>query len=107
MADNWSPDLKDTSKTQKKIGPNAFFEGCITYKWERIQKVHLQALHSKRSPSRWAKELIKKMWLISWDMWSNRNGWVHTEKIVREEQITQQLETDIEIIYNIGKANRF
>ena len=107
VAGNWSHELMDTSETQSRIGPNAFFEGCISHKWERIQKVHLNAMKSKRSPARWARELIKKLWLISWDMWANRNGWIHNEATGRAEQITKQLDTDMARIYEDGRSNRF
>jgi hypothetical protein len=106
-ADNWTPELKETSETQIKIGPNAFFEGCITYKWEKIQRVHLIAVRSKRSPARWTRELIKKLWLISWDMWANRNGWIHNEKRVKEQQISKQLNEEIRTVRENGLANRF
>ena len=106
-AQNWSQELQDASETQTRIGPNAFFEGCVTHKWENIQRVHLQAIRSKRSPVRWVRELIKKLWLISWDMWANRNGWIHTETTVREEQITKQLNEEITELREQGQANRF
>ena len=90
------------SRLQEAIGPNAFIEGCITDEWREIQQTHLKAMKSRRSPSRWTKELIKKLWMISWDMWESRNGWVHREKRVRKEQISAQLAEDVTRLHALG-----
>ena len=75
---------------------NTFMEGCITKQWKEIQTKYLQSTQSRKNPSRWAKELIKKVWMVSWDMWDTRNGWVHREARIKKQQIGGQLEAEID-----------
>ena len=102
--EHWADIVKTASQTQETIGPNAFAEGCITSQWGEIQSIHLAAIKSRRQSSRWTKELIKKLWLVSWDMWANRNGWIHKEAVVRQEQISAHLDDEVTRIHELGHA---
>ena len=102
--DNWSDEVLRVSRIQEAIGPNAFVEGCFTDCWEEVQNIHLKALHSRRSASRWTKELIKKVWMVSWDMWDTRNGWIHREAAGRKEQLSAQIDDELDKTYRLGKA---
>ena len=104
--DNWSEELRIVSRMQEEIGPNAFMEGCITRKWREIQNTHLRAMQSRRNPSRWTKELIKKVWMVSWDMWDTRNGWVHREALTRKQQKSAQLDAEIDRLHLIGEEDK-
>ena len=103
--ENWSEELKTVSRAQEDIGPNAFMEGCITSKWKEIQRMHLQAMDSRKNPRRWARELIKKVMMVSWDMWDTRNGWVHRETLIRKQQISAQLDETIGRLHSKGRQN--
>ena len=105
--DTWSPQLKQASMMQSALGACAFMEGCLCRHWEPIQKTYLDATYSKKSASRWIKELIIKLWLISWDMWDYRNGLVHDDAQVRTEQLIAQLNADITEKHETGQTNRF
>ena len=104
--ENWSERLRMVSREQEEIGQNAFMEGCITRKWKEIQDTHLKAIRSRKSPSRWARELIKKLWLVSWDMWDTRNGWIHQQAEVKTQQISKQLDAEIDRLHAIGTENK-
>ena len=92
---------------QRTIGPNAFVEGLLTKEWEHAQKAYLLTIESKRSPSRWVTELIKKLWDVAWDMWDSRNGEVHKSKETQKAQIIRQLDRDIQQKHTEGQVNRF
>ena len=53
------------------------------------------------------KELIKKLWNVSWDMWDSRNGVVHRNKLTQKEQIIAKLEEDVKTMHAEGQTNRF
>lgn len=105
--ENATPLIAAASLGQTGIGPNAFMEGLLTKAWEPAQREHLTTIGSKKNPSRWMKELIKKLWDISWDMWDSRNGEVHRNTITRKEQIIAQLHADITSTHHTGNDNRF
>ena len=105
--ETWSDELMATSRVQEAIGKNAFGEGFISTMWEPLQERHINATGSKIHAGRWTKELIKKIWMVSWDMWEHRNGWIHNEAAVRKEQIIAHLDDEIKELHEIGAANRF
>ena len=51
-------------------------------------------------PGRWIKELIKKLLMISWDMWDHCQ-----DSEVRKAQIVVQLIADIEEHHEQGSTN--
>ena len=103
----WSQKLKEVSRHQKEVGENAFVEGLLTHGWERIQNEYIQSRESKRNAGRWVRELIKKLWNVSWDMWDSRNGEVHKNKATRKEQIIAQLNKEIMEAHTAGQINTF
>ena len=105
--DDWGDDIILISEAQSRIGPNAFAEGLLTPQWIRAQGKHLKDIESKKNPSRWMTELIRKLWNVSWDMWESRNGEVHKNKETRKTQIIAALDTDIRRRYSEGQTNRF
>ena len=105
--ESWPTDIAEASNRQIRIGPNAFMEGLLTKEWERVQREHLANTGSKKNPSRWMKELIKKLWDISWDMWDSRNSKVHSNTETQKEQIIAQLQLDITTKHHQGNNNRF
>ena len=48
-----------------------------------------------------------KTWMVSWDMWDQRNAMVHNHKETRQEQILVQLHAEIREIHEFGKNHRF
>ena len=105
--EEWSQTLKEVSMDQQAVGENAFVEGLLTHGWERLQSEYLQSMESKRNAGRWVRELIKKLWNVSWDMWDSRNGEVHKNKATRKEQIIAQLNKEVMEAHTAGQINTF
>ena len=105
--EEWGEDILAVSRAQWEAGPHAFAEGLLVKGWEDLQAAHIQATESKRDPSRWITELIKKLWNVSWDMWDSRNGEVHKNKNTRKAQIIAQLDADVRNKHFEGQTNRF
>jgi hypothetical protein len=57
-----------------------FFEGLLVTDWQEAMLNHLARSHSVKSPRRWISALIHKMWLIAWDLWEHRNGYLHAKE---------------------------
>jgi hypothetical protein len=53
---------------QDSIGWSSFVYGFISWEWQAVQSAYLLTLNRKQSAKRWLSELIKKLWLIAWDM---------------------------------------
>ena len=54
---------------QNLIGWKSFLEGCLLIEW----KTHTSNLLTKKqSPRRWIAHLVKKLWLVAFDMWDHR-----------------------------------
>ena len=100
-------DVQNASTEQKTLGPNAFAEGFLVNAWQHVQARHLRESKSKRCPSRWTRELIKKLWNVSWDMWDSRNGEVHRNRQTRQDIIIAQLDRDIQDAHEAGTTNKF
>ena len=105
--EEWGNDVISASTQQSHVGDNAFMEGFIATGWEKAQAKYLLEINSKRNPSRWVTELIRKLWNVAWDMWDSRNGEVHRNRTTRKEQIIAQLDAEIRSKHNEGQTNRF
>ena len=51
--------------------------GSLATLWKEIQQGYYVAIGRRKTGARWASELIKKLWLISWDQWADRNMTLH------------------------------
>mmetsp|Transcript_17274 Transcript_17274/g.25154 ORF Transcript_17274/g.25154 Transcript_17274/m.25154 type:complete len:275 (-) Transcript_17274:138-962(-) len=103
----WTEPVVNASREQMSRGPNAFIEGLLVKELEVVQSRHLEVTQSKRQPGRWTKELIKKLWLISWDMWDSRNDEVHNTAATRKAVIIAQLNSEVRETHSWGRTNDF
>lgn len=103
----WPDDVRQLVNQQQRVGGISFAEGRIHRQWEGIQAKYLEKMHSRRSPRRWVIQLIQKTWMVSWDMWDQRNDMVHNHKDTKLEQITAALHAEIRNIHNFGRTHRF
>ena len=55
--------------------------GCRSIEWARVQEDYYKWLNIRRTGERWATELIKKLWDISWDLWQDRNRKIHNTQM--------------------------
>jgi hypothetical protein len=65
---------------QDQCGWRNFFEGLIVSVWQVAVQQYFKRVHSTKSPCRWLSALIRKMWLIAWDLWEHRNGYLHDKE---------------------------
>lgn len=79
--------------------------GLISPLWNEVQLSFHQETNKRYAlGKRWTTELIKKCWLISWDMWEHRNKILHgnaasaantEKKKAIDLQVTQELDKGI------------
>ena len=103
----WPDEVREAVTTQSTLGERAFIEGCLHKHWESIQAQYLEQTQSRRSPRRWMRLLIQKIWMVSWDMWDARNGVVHDNPETQQQQIVAALEAEITDIHNHGTRHQF
>jgi hypothetical protein len=94
------PWLQELAKKQDQCGWRNFFEGFLLTDWYAIITLHLTRTRSRKSPRRWISALIRKMWLIAWDLWEHRNGYLHVKDSSilisqLDAQIAEQFETGV------------
>jgi hypothetical protein len=95
------PWLQELREKQQKCGWRNFFEGLLLSDWrDAIQEYH-RKLSSTKSPKRWISALIRKLWLIAWDLWEHRNGYLHDKEVTL---LTQQVDSAISDQFSIGFA---
>ena len=103
----WPDEVREVVMKQHEIGDRAFAEGCLHKDWRGLQTMYLNRIKSRRSARRWIIQLIQKTWMVSWDMWDQRNAMVHNHKATRQEQISAQLHAEIREIHEFGRKHRF
>jgi len=81
----------DATSQQNQLGWGLLVEGCLSRQWQLEQAKFWTTIKTRKSSKRWVSELIKKLWNISWDLWTHRNEELHTSETAR----TQILEQDI------------
>jgi hypothetical protein len=62
---------------QDAQGWSNFWMGLPSTGWQEIQAIHLARISSQKTGASWLIALIRKQWLIAWDIWDYRNGVVH------------------------------
>ena len=64
-----SDGIRDAVRDQEKIGLTNFVLGRWSPKWQIIQSKHYKWIYSKKLPRRWATTIIRRLFLVPWDMW--------------------------------------
>jgi hypothetical protein len=62
---------------QDAQGWDNFFMGLPSLGWTTLQHLYLQRINSKQTGKRWLTAIIRKQWMIAWDIWNYQNGFVH------------------------------
>ena len=66
--------IKECVIAQSRIGWTGFLEGLISPNWAVVQEQYFQRIGSRRSGTRWAIALSKKLWQLIFSMWDHRNS---------------------------------
>lgn len=88
----WAPAFA----AQDTMGWESFLQGFWVLEWEGIQHEYLISIQSKLSVRRWISSIIRKLWDICWDLWDQRNAFLHDKE---QGLLNQQLNRDIEELY--------
>ena len=72
-----SRSLRLALQGQNAIGVWNLLLGRVHKELEVQQDKHYKSQKLRRSGKRWTVELIKKLQMVSWDMWDHRNGILH------------------------------
>jgi len=72
-----------------------FMEGGISQEWQTEQAKLWATIKMCRLSKQWVSELIKKLWDISWDLWTNRNEELHTSKMAKVQILENDINTRI------------
>ena len=62
---------------QSKIGWDSLSKGFIHRGWSRIQEDFLRNRKSKRDSNQWSAKVVRKVWMIAWRQWEDRNKIKH------------------------------
>ena len=71
------------TEQQNDIGWQAMAKGWTTEEWAVIQQEYYKLIG--------LVEIIKKLWLIAWDMWEHRNSILHNTENVHSQTQEAQL----------------
>jgi hypothetical protein len=74
------PWVKGVLEQQKTLGWRNFFEGFLAREWRAALDAFLLRIGSPKSSKRWLSQLVRKQWLIAWDLWEHRNGFLHEKE---------------------------
>ena len=97
------PSLQDLLEEQQTIGWNKFLEGFLSTGWAEIQARYYIGIRSRRCSRRWVSALVKKVWLVSWDQWQQRNETVHQQQ-QQPQQVVSVLDRRIQHQYQRGTS---
>ena len=75
-----------------------------TPQWLKVQQVYFTQILSKKSPKQWSIDIIHKLLLVSWDMWTHQNGLVHHPFGPLELQAHRTLNLQIDAQWTEGFA---
>jgi len=89
-------------KTQMTLGWYHLFCGFITQELVDMQQSHYTAIESRKLGSRWASQLIKKLWNITNQLWLHRNKALHNTDMIHELSGLPQLKLSITAEYISG-----
>jgi hypothetical protein len=71
------PHIRQALVHQDAIGWTNLLEGCMANGWTEAQDLYYRMIGSQCSGLRWTVAIIKKLWDVAWDLWEQRNGFLH------------------------------
>lgn len=88
-------------QNQDQFGWQAFLDGFLVSQWASAMDQYLRSIQSKVTIRRWMTAIIRKLWEISWDLWEQRNDYLHRRD---ESRLVAQLDADITTEFQLGSA---
>jgi hypothetical protein len=94
--------LRQALVHQDAIGWTNLLEGCMANGWTEAQNLYNRMIGSRRSGFRWTVAIIKKLWDIAWDLWEQRNGYLHDREY--QETLNNMAGIDAEIRFQFRQG---
>jgi hypothetical protein len=94
---------KEVLTHQDNQGWINFWIGLPSTGWQEIQDAHYKRIASSKTGSSWLIAMIRKQWLIAWEIWDYRNGIVHNSEAGTD---AQRVASDIRAEYDLGTPSR-
>ena len=89
-------------QTQVTLGWYQLFCGFVTRELVDMQQMHYTIIESRKLGSRWASNLTKKLWNITYQLWIHRNKALHDTDQIHILSGLPQLKTAITADYTAG-----
>jgi hypothetical protein len=89
---------------QDEIGWTNLLEGCMANGWTDAQELYYRSIGSRRSGLRWTVAIIKKLWDVAWDLWEQRNGFLHARE--NQEVLHDMVNVDAEIRFQFQRGRQ-
>jgi hypothetical protein len=92
---------------QHKIGWDGVMDGCIGLCWKDQQESYIQQESITQNSNKWSELVVRKLWMIAWEMWQHRNQRENKDDSQRElETLLQEVKKENEIgTHNIRELN--
>ena len=91
-----------TFQAQLSLGWYHLFCGLVTRELVKMQHIHYSTIESRKLGSRWASNVIKKVWNITHQLWLHRNKALHDTDKIHELSGLAQLQTAIKAEFIAG-----
>ncbi len=79
---------------QSSLGRGNMFYGIFGKHWYTLQQAYLHQIRSLASPKRWMATLQRRIWMIAWKLWSDRNHCLHETDQGIEIQVINKILTE-------------
>lgn len=101
-----SQDISDPTFQQNPIGDSCVMDGWLSQSWADIQQEHYTNCRSRCTGKRWLIAVIKKLWDVSWNLWSHRNGILHEKTNCVTQSSQKQLHQRVTRLYQELRHHR-
>jgi hypothetical protein len=102
---NTPTQIQEVLLHQDAIGWTNLLEGCMDVGWTETQASYYKMIGSRRSGLRWTVAVIKKLWDVAWDLWEQRNGFLHDAEYQATLHDTASLDTEIRFHFRQGASH--
>ena len=97
--------MRTATEHQNKIGWFAFLTGRVSWFWTENQRLHFQRKKIDKLPRNWTAALIKQAFLVSWDLWKDRNNIKHSTPMAAKNREMAKLDAEIDELRQVSMDN--
>ena len=87
--------LTQAIRAQHRIGWQQFLEGFWSVHWQECQTAHLQEIKSQKSAALWMSKTQRKIWMIAWELWQDRNNCLHNKNKSTHPTVQNAMKSEI------------